>query len=177
MSIGAKRNVACEQARGTFIAHWDDDDWYAPQRLATQSQPLLTDTHDLTGLVNTYVLQMPDGRFWTTTEAIHRRMFVGDMVGGTLVYRRSLWLNGIRYPETSLAEDAMFIRRAAETRKRLLRLGNPGLFIYLRHGQNTWKFDSGRFLDPTGWKAVSAPPGFSAGSLAEYRAACVQSDS
>jgi glycosyltransferase involved in cell wall biosynthesis len=175
LSIGAKRNIACEQARGTFIAHWDDDDWYAPQRLAAQLQPLLADTHDLTGLVNSYVLQMPDGRFWTTTEAIHRRMFVGDMHGGTLVYRRTLWLNGIRYPETSLAEDAGFIRRAAETRKRMLRLSNPGLFIYLRHGQNTWKFDSGRFLDPAGWMSASAPPGFSAESLAEYRVACVQS--
>jgi glycosyltransferase involved in cell wall biosynthesis len=171
LSIGAKRNVACEQAHGTFIAHWDDDDWYAPQRLAAQLQPLLTDTHDLTGLVNSYVLQMPDGRFWTTTEAIHRRMFVGDMHGGTLVYRRSLWLNGIRYPETSLAEDAMFIRRAAETRKRLLRLSNPGLFIYLRHSQNTWKFDSGRFLDPAGWKSVSAPAGFAPDVMDAYRRA------
>ncbi|HME35242.1 MAG TPA: glycosyltransferase [Candidatus Sulfotelmatobacter sp.] len=171
LSIGAKRNIACEQARGLFIAHWDDDDWYAPQRLAAQLQPLLTDTHDLTGLINSYVLQMPDGRFWTTSEAVHRRMFVGDMHGGTLVYRRSLWLNGIRYPETSLAEDAMFIRRASETRKRLLRLSNPGLFIYLRHGQNTWKFDSGRFLDPAGWRSVAAPSGFAPDLLDAYRRA------
>ena len=32
-SIGAKRNLACAQARGEIIAHWDDDDWYAPERL------------------------------------------------------------------------------------------------------------------------------------------------
>ena len=31
-SIGAKRNIACEAARGEIIAHWDDDDWYAPNR-------------------------------------------------------------------------------------------------------------------------------------------------
>ncbi len=33
-SIGAKRNLACAEARGELIAHWDDDDWYAPARLS-----------------------------------------------------------------------------------------------------------------------------------------------
>jgi len=174
-SIGAKRNLACGQARGAFIAHWDDDDWYSPARLSAQLDPLLAETHDLTGLVNSYLLQMPDGRFWTTNEALHRRMFVGDMHGGTVVYRRSLWLNGIRYPEVDLAEDAMFIRRAAETRKRMLRLSNPGLFIYLRHGKNTWRFESGRFLDPAGWMSATAPAGFTAEMLEAYRIASLQS--
>src|SRR5690242_6781724 len=33
VTVGAKRNLACEQARGAIIAHWDDDDWHAPHRL------------------------------------------------------------------------------------------------------------------------------------------------
>jgi glycosyltransferase involved in cell wall biosynthesis len=28
--LGAKRNFACEQARGRIIMHCDDDDWSAP---------------------------------------------------------------------------------------------------------------------------------------------------
>src|SRR5262249_39730198 len=36
-TIGAKRNLACEQAQGDIIAHWDDDDWYAPDRLRYQA--------------------------------------------------------------------------------------------------------------------------------------------
>lgn len=35
-SVGDKRNLACELARGELIAHWDDDDWYAPRRLSNQ---------------------------------------------------------------------------------------------------------------------------------------------
>lgn len=33
---GARRNIACEQACGDFIAHWDDDDWHAPHPMAYQ---------------------------------------------------------------------------------------------------------------------------------------------
>jgi glycosyltransferase involved in cell wall biosynthesis len=173
LHIGAKRNLACEQARGEYIAHWDDDDWYAPDRLARQLEPLRAETHDITGLVNTYMLQMPPGRFWTTSESVHRRMFVGDLHGGTLVYRRALWQNGIRYPEVNLAEDAMFIRRATEQQRRIERLANPGLFVYMRHGRNTWKFESGQFLDPQGWLPASAPPGFSFALIEAYRSACL----
>src|SRR4051794_36348973 len=28
--IGTKRNLACQEARGSIIIHWDDDDWHAP---------------------------------------------------------------------------------------------------------------------------------------------------
>ena len=35
-SIGAMRNEACRLARGDIVAHWDDDDWYGPERLTRQ---------------------------------------------------------------------------------------------------------------------------------------------
>src|SRR5512147_1509690 len=31
-AIGHKRKLACEMARGDFMAHWDDDDWYPSSR-------------------------------------------------------------------------------------------------------------------------------------------------
>jgi glycosyltransferase involved in cell wall biosynthesis len=45
-SIGEKRNRACAEARGSIIAHWDDDDWYAPgrcsrERLTSQAWKIL----------------------------------------------------------------------------------------------------------------------------------------
>src|SRR5215204_4099526 len=40
-SVGAKRNIACEQARGDIILHWDDDDWHAPHRVRYQVEALL----------------------------------------------------------------------------------------------------------------------------------------
>jgi hypothetical protein len=34
-TIGYKRNVACQVARGDIVVQWDDDDWYG----AASGQP------------------------------------------------------------------------------------------------------------------------------------------
>lgn len=174
MTIGAKRNLACEMAQGEFIAHWDDDDWYSPRRLAEQMAPLMTQQCDATGLVTTHVLEMPSARFWTLSGNLHQRMFMGDVVGGTLLFPKSLLRQGFRYPEMNLAEDAALIRQFSQRRKRIQRVADPGLFIYVRHGHNTWLFDPGRFVDPQGWRPTAPPAEFSPAVLESYRAACLQ---
>jgi glycosyltransferase involved in cell wall biosynthesis len=170
-SIGRKRNLACAQAAGAFIAHWDDDDWYAPARLRYQVGPLLDGTADLTGLENAFVLDLPGGVFWATQPALHRRMFVGDVHGGTLAYRKSLWEGGVRYPDADLAEDAALLSQALRRGGRLTRLANPGVFVYVRHGHNAWRFETGRFLDPCGWRRTDPPATFPEATLAAYQAA------
>jgi O-antigen biosynthesis protein len=173
-SIGSKRNLACREARGEIIAHWDDDDWYAPDRLRYQIAPILTHEADLTGLENAFVLELPGGAFWTTRPQLHQRMFVGDVHGGTLVYRKALLDQGLRYPEINLAEDAALIRQAVSRGQRLVRLANPGVFVYVRHGRNAWRECApGRFLDPAGWQRIEQPRMFSAGALASYQAAAM----
>jgi glycosyltransferase involved in cell wall biosynthesis len=175
-TIGAKRNLACEEARGELIAHWDDDDWYAPDRLRYQAGALLAGEADMTGLVNSCVLELPVGNFWTTLPTLHRRMFVGDVHGGTLAYRKELLTNKLRYPETNLAEDAWLVNSITRAGKRLLRLANPGVFIYVRHGRNAWReCRPGRFINPGGWQRINQPKEFSAAILAAYREAAALS--
>lgn len=174
MTLGAKRNLACELARGELIAHWDDDDWYSPRRLVEQMAPILAQHCDVTGLVTTHVLEMPSARFWTLSGNLHQRMFMGDIVGGTLLFPKSLLQQGFRYPEMNLAEDAALIRQFTQRHKRVQRVADPGLFIYVRHGRNTWLFNPGRFVDPNGWRPTAPPPEFSAAALESYRAACLQ---
>jgi glycosyltransferase involved in cell wall biosynthesis len=164
-SIGEKRNRACAEARGTIIAHWDDDDWYAPGRLSRQIAPLLAGEAELTGLENSFMLELPAGRFWRTHPNLHRRMFVGDVHGGTLVYWKRLRDEGLRYPPSSIAEDAAMIQAAVRRGKRLARVPNNGLFVYVRHGGNAWSFEPGRFLDPNGWEPISSPAQFSAADI------------
>ena len=161
VSIGAKRNLACQQARGEIIAHWDDDDWYSPDRLRYQVAPIISGAADLTGLENALVLQLPAGDFWTTDARLHERMFVGNVHGGTLVYRKDIWTQGLRYPELNLAEDAWLLHRATRNGKRLVRLANPGVFVYVRHKTNAWReFAPGSFIDPNGWQRIPQPLDF-----------------
>ena len=168
LSIGAKRNLACQSARGEIIAHWDDDDWYAPERLSRQVQPLLTGEADLSGLESSCVLELAEGRFWTPSARLHERMFVGNVHGGTLVFRKSIFDRGARYPNLNLAEDAAFLRSATRQGHRVARVANEGLFVYVRHGANAWRFLAGQFLDSSGWRKTQGPPDFLP-KLAEYQ--------
>jgi glycosyltransferase involved in cell wall biosynthesis len=172
-TIGGKRNRACREARGAIIAHWDDDDWYSPCRLSRQVAPLAEGRADITGLEGAYVLALPAGVFWTITPDLHRRMFVGNVHGGTLVYRKELFDQGLWYPEVNLAEDAHLVRQALGRGKRLAPLANEGSFVYVRHGTNAWRFETGRFLDAAGWRPISPPTDFSGDLLAAYCQAAV----
>lgn len=156
-SIGAKRNQACELAHGSIIAHWDDDDWYAPGRLSAQVAPLLSGEADISGFNGTIFFDLTRWEFWSCTQNLHRRLFLGDVHGGTLVYRRHIWERFARYPDRSLAEDAVFLNQAIRRGARLRRIPNDGLLIYLRHTGNSWSFACGQYLDPRGWQRMAEP--------------------
>ena len=96
---------------------------------------------------------------------------VGDVHGGTLVYRKSVLGSGLRYPDISLAEDAALLSEALRRGRRLTRLPNASVFVYVRHGRNAWRFEAGRFLDPAGWQRTAPPASFSDDLLAAYQAA------
>ncbi len=150
-SIGAMRNRACELARGEAIVHWDDDDWYAAQRISAQVRPILEGRADITGLTDTRFFELDSWRFWRCAPHLHRRLFVQDVHGGTLAFRRSLFGARCRYPELSLAEDAWFLHQAVAGGARLTRVPGADLFIYLRHAANAWRFPCGTYLDARGW--------------------------
>jgi glycosyltransferase involved in cell wall biosynthesis len=176
LSIGAKRNLACAEARGEIVAHWDDDDWYAPDRLRYQAAPIIAGEAEITGLESAFVLEAAEGAFWTIKPELHRQLFAGDVHGGTLVYRRELLSRGLRYPEVNLAEDAYLLRQAMADGARLLRLDNPGVFVYVRHGFNAWReFQPGRFLAPAGWAPAHPPLTLPAAARLAYQTAALGS--
>lgn len=157
MSIGAKRNRGCELARGSIIAQWDDDDWYAENRLKVQVEPIAAGRADISALHSEIFLQLSDWKFWRCSPELHRRMFFGDVHGGTLVFRRSLYEQGARYPHRSLAEDAFFLQQTLRRGARLARLPGADLFIYLRHNTSSWRFACGEFIDRGGWQPIEEP--------------------
>jgi hypothetical protein len=118
------------------------------------------------------VLDATTGSFWTAGTNLHRRMFVGNVHGGTLVFHRQLLSSGVKYPDVSLAEDAWFLQMSLRNGSRLQRLSNPGVFVYVRHRRNAWReYTPGTFIDPREWEKVAAPPSFPVDVLDAFRAA------
>jgi glycosyltransferase involved in cell wall biosynthesis len=156
-NIGYKRNLACEKAKGGIIILWDDDDWYAPNRISYQVEPILENTADVTALQQGLLYCLQTQQFWTYTKELQNRMFLKGVIGGTLCFKKKLWNEFVRFPDISLAEDAAFLTKLIEQGARLHCLVNSDTFIYIRHDRNSWHFTPGNFLDINGWRRVDPP--------------------
>jgi len=174
-SIGGKRNLACELARGDVIAQWDDDDWYSPTRLSRQVDPIVAGDADITALRDCILFEVPGWQSWRWSTALHRRMLVRDVLGGTLVFRRQVWADLARYPDRSLAEDAAFLDQAVRRRARLVALSGTEVYAYIRHSGNTWRFRCGQSVSTAGWQRAGEPA-FSAADRAFYRSRSLVAD-
>jgi glycosyltransferase involved in cell wall biosynthesis len=157
LSIGEKRNFACDAASGSIIAHWDDDDWYGSNRLSVQLAPLLAGTAEVTALQDTVFFDLDQWHFWRCSAEIYARLFVRAVHGGTLVFRREVFGARARYPDRSLAEDALFLMATLRSGARLQPVSSAELFLYVRHATNAWAFTCGHYLDAGGWQRVDEP--------------------
>ena len=89
MPLAAKRNLACRLAEGTVIAHWDDDDWMAPDRLRLQVEQLLGTGAGACGVRDLLHYHMAAGQAWTYSPPA--RLYPW-LAAGTLCYRREVWM-------------------------------------------------------------------------------------
>lgn len=159
LTLGAKRALGVREARGEIIVQWDDDDWYAPDRIGAQVRPIVAGRADLSGLVLRYVLELETGALWQPRAALLGRLFALGLAAGTLAFRRGL-LERASYPEVNVGEDVGLLRGALRAWQRLHRVTAGDIYVYVRHGRNTWQFQPGQApgwdrIDPAG---TSLPP-------------------
>lgn len=105
LTVGAKRNLACEQAKGTIIAHWDDDDWHASQRLSYQVEALLRQNADLCGINRLLFYDPANRQAWQYLYTTNQRVWLS---GSTLCYKRDFWMSN-RFVNINVGEDARFV--------------------------------------------------------------------
>lgn len=103
MQIGEKRNFGCSLATGEVIAHWDDDDFSAPERLADQVRRLCQSGKAVTGYRS---MRFTDGERWW-----QYRGPVGSATGTSLCYLRSFWERN-KFPCIQVQEDKHFVIQA-----------------------------------------------------------------
>ena len=129
-TVGAKRNLACEQARGTIIAHWDDDDWHAPHRLRYQVEILLREGADLCGINTLLFYDIENGRAWQFVYPSEKKVWLS---GNTLCYKRTFWISN-RFANINVGEDARFVW--GSRRERIAILPDATFHVGMIHRQN-----------------------------------------
>lgn len=151
--IGAKRNLACELARGEIVAHWDDDDWMADHRLSYQVRALLARPDaEVCGLSRILFYDPSAGTAW---EYVYPEGKHGWVAGNTLCYRKSSWERH-RFPEVQEGEDTRFVDRLPHSA--VIALDDNTFFIGVIHARNTSPKQTGdsrwRRLTPSGVREI-----------------------
>jgi hypothetical protein len=137
---GQIRNDGVRAATGDIIVHFDDDDWSSADRVEKSVGPFLTKrTLELVCTDNYYVGMFSERPFQAF------RTWAWDYEacssGATFAYRKGAWLQ-CPFPAIPVGEDQLFARRI-RTRMHgaMLNLRDPSIFIYVRHGSNSWQCD------------------------------------
>lgn len=129
--VGTKRNLACEQARGEIIVHWDDDDWMDDGRVACQVQHLRLEQADICGLSRVLFVD-------PSAEAAWEYVFPGTIkpwvYGASLCYTISYWRNN-PFANIDVGEDTRFVWNDPEAR--IAMLADNRWLVALMHPGNT----------------------------------------
>lgn len=158
LGISEKRNALAEMSSGDIIAHFDDDDYYAPEYVSTMVERM-SQGFDLVKLSGWFLYSASRGQlgYWdlndidcvcyrwdaTRTTAVvrmdasnnmnYRKNYLG--FGFSYVYRKSLW-ESIGF-SGGLGEDQIFIE-GAESRFRLSHfIDETGLCLHILHGSSS----------------------------------------
>jgi glycosyltransferase involved in cell wall biosynthesis len=130
-SVGALRNLACEHARGEFIAHWDDDDWMSDVRLAVQMRALAeAGGGAVSGLARLPFIDPARRRAW-------EYRFTGSrpwVAGGTLCYPRDVWQRQ-PFRDVREGEDTRFVWSLHS--RCVVPVEADGLYVATVHAGNT----------------------------------------
>ena len=141
-TIGTKRNMACEQATGDLIAHFDDDDWNHPDRVNFQVGALLAEGAEVCRLSQLSFFEIDTKVAWLcrTPALLHPSLSLGLPAGCTFLYRRGYWSSS-PFPDISLGEDMAFI---APDGRRDLSVSVPDyrLHVTMIHGSNTCHYSA-----------------------------------
>jgi len=126
--IGNKRNLACMIASGQIIAHWDDDDWSAPERIRDQVERLLGSGKSVTGYRS---MLFTDG-----ARAFRYRGSAKYAIGSSLCFTRDFWRRHNFIDDHRMTEDNAFAREARDANQ-LICVDAGELMVARIHPGNT----------------------------------------
>jgi len=129
LTVGAKRNLACQEAAGELILHWDDDDWSADWRVAYQVAGLLEEGADVCGLDRILYYEPASGESWVYVYPEGRRPWVG-----VLCYTKDLWKRNPFPEDRPYGADNTFVWN--DCPKKIARLADNRFYVAMIHSGN-----------------------------------------
>ncbi len=152
MLVGDKRNLACSLILSDFIACWDDDDSYSPNRISGQMSHLISSGKSVTGC---NAAMFTDGTRWWKYEGTSA--FPDLAMGSSLCFRREWWRSH-PFPSLQVGQDESFGYVAAGAGQ-LVTADAEESMIFSIHAKNTstrdvrvspWK-ETPEFRPPSWW--------------------------
>ena len=161
-SIGSKRNQLIQKASGELIAHFDDDDYYAPTYIETLARILIHSNADLVKLSGWFCFHEASNTlgYWDTRRKdLPHTIFTGNDkptpqedeftkssyysfltgYGFSYIFRKKIWtdsgFNDISHGEDSTFHDEALAKKGAIRYVK----DNQGICLHIIHSQNTSK--------------------------------------
>lgn len=130
ISLGAKLNLACEYAEGNLIAHWDDDDWYAPRRLSYQREALKNEKIEMCGINNLLYYDLRNQQAYNYIYPTDQRAW---LLGSSLFYRKQFWKLH-PFEDINVGMDGLFVWKT--TPDRIINHPDPTFAVHMIHSSN-----------------------------------------
>ena len=139
--LGEVRNWLCREAHGRFIAHWDDDDWYSPERIRLQMAML--GMKGVSGTSTPLFEEEGSGQLWRVKYPERSPPW---LYCATLLYRKSYWREN-PFPPLRVGEANGFVKEGE-----FVDLGVADFYRGRIHSGNT----SPKVTSRPGWSRVPA---------------------
>ena len=129
VTLGAKRNWCVEHARGDLIAHWDDDDWYGPERLERQVAAMQAQAAEVCGLDCPRFYDLASGNSYRY-ETVRAYAY-----SATLMYTREYWGRS-PFPDIQVGSATPFVWGPGRLSRAAI-LSDSDWYVGIAHGSNT----------------------------------------
>lgn len=140
-SLGACKNYGIEQSKYDYIAHFDDDDYYAPNYLNNAMSVFSKVDTDIVGKATTYAY-LEAKKMLVIYNPSHQNMYINRLPDATLVYKRSVF-DRVKFAHMNLGVEHEFEKRCLDKGFKLYS-GDKYDYVIFRasdKSQHTWKDD------------------------------------
>jgi glycosyltransferase involved in cell wall biosynthesis len=157
--LGEKRNRLIHRAKGEYIVHFDDDDYYAPQYITFMIEKAIAGNFSFVKLSAFFIFNKLDSTYsywdlqmcfgihlaWSRGMLRLRHLTEKDNLGPAEIhlgfgfsyaYKRSIWKDN-KFPAINWNEDWGFAKETSKRHPTLLFPDRTGLCLHMLHGKNS----------------------------------------